>query len=516
MSKLKSIEEMIEEKREAMMGADDSLNINSIYRDIKALAKTMSNEPVWVEVPCKQFYKVGEKDFVVLLYRKILSREPDPRGYIDTLNLVLSKTRTRAQLIQGFAQSEEGIYRNIKLTGLDKEIRKERIKNFIKRIPVVGYLVRWTSNIIFLSRRLAALSDSYNFLNLHVENMDLQLKDTEQQSRQANYHCDVLEDKFRHAIWWSDHLDEQRAEVTAQLEQKLETVKQGQQESTKSYAELEEKYKKTVTQYHELQKAYDITKKQLVVCMDYVQNKTKQENELQEVAKINSELCDQFYLHYNEELMPDSRDEVKGRAVPYIEKIRSWYNGYAGTEDSPKFVDLGCGECEWIELLSENGFAAVGVDSNVHVVNKVRKNFPEFSIECEDAITYLKQCEDNSVDLISSFHMVEHMDFLTIITLLKECYRTLKKGGMLIIETPNPQNILITTYYFNLDPTHNKPIPIELMSYFMEESGFEVKEKLMLNPLNFVPYEYKAEDPIKDIVFRFNLEQAYSIMAVKK
>ena len=516
MSKLKSIEEMIEEKRESMMGTEDSLNINSIYRDIKALAKTMSNEPIWVEVPCKQFYKVGEKDFVVLLYRQILSREPDPRGYIDTLNLVLSKTRTRAQLIQGFAQSEEGICRNVRLTGLDTQIRKERVKNFIKRIPVVGYLVRWTSNIIFLSRRLAALSDSYNFLNLHVENMDLQLKDTEQQSRQANYHCDVLEDKFRHAIWWSDHLDEQRAEVTAQLEQKFEVVKQKQQEAKDAYEELAEKYNCTATQYHELQKAYDVTKKQLDICMEYVQNKSKQEADMQETVKNNSELCDRFYLHYNEKLMPDSRDEVKGRAIPYIEKIRNWYNGYADADYSPKFLDLGCGECEWIELLSENGFKAVGVDSNVHVVNKVRKSFPEFHIECQDALAYLKQCEDNSVDLISSFHMVEHMDFLTIITLLKECCRVLKKGGMLIVETPNPQNVLVATYYFNLDPTHNKPIPIELMSYFVEESGFEVKEKLLLNPLDFVPYEYKDGDPIKDIVFRFNLEQAYSIMAVKK
>ena len=93
--------------------------------------------------------------------------------------------------------------------------------------------------------------------------------------------------------------------------------------------------------------------------------------------------------------------------------------------------------------------------------------------------------------------------------------KSLSNGGMLILETPNPLNILTATYYFRLDPTHRFPIPKELLEFTVKEAGLNIKETLMLNPLNFIPYTYEEDDPIKDIIFRFNMEQAYSVLAVK-
>lgn len=231
---------------------------------------------------------------------------------------------------------------------------------------------------------------------------------------------------------------------------------------------------------------------------------------------IDKEFYDNLYLHYNESLMPDSREEVKGRAVGYIDKLKKYCEEMNWESAQLNFVDLGCGECEWIELLAENGFHSIGVDSNSVVVRKVKEEQPEIEIIEQGAIEYLQSCADDSFHCISSFHMVEHMNYLTIMTLLKECHRVLKSDGMLIIETPNPQNILTSTYYFYMDPTHQKPIPLELMKFFLEECGFDIYEKLLLNPLDFEPYDYREDSPIKDIVFRFNMEQAYSFMAVKK
>lgn len=221
-----------------------------------------------------------------------------------------------------------------------------------------------------------------------------------------------------------------------------------------------------------------------------------------------------FYLHYNEKLMPDSREEVKSRARIYIDKVNQWFENKSKKE--LKVVDLGCGECEWIELLSENGYKAQGVDSNTFVIRKVKELFPDIRIEENDALSYLKRQPENSIDLLTSFHMVEHLDMVILVELILECKRVLKKGGMLIVETPNPQNILISSYYFHLDPTHNKPIPPELLAFFINECGLEVVEKVLLYPLDFIPYDYKDNDPIKDIIYRFNMEQAYSILAVKK
>lgn len=422
------VEQLIEEKRREMMTIEGKMSINSIYREVQKIASEMTLEPIRREISCKQFFKVGNRDFVILLYHQIFSREPDDEGYINALTLLNSQQCTRAQLINAFVHSEEGRQNDIQLIGFRQEAFKEKIRRIIRRIPGVSYIGRWFVNIVLLPRRISSLYTSYNTL---------------------------------------------------------------------------------LSQYKELQSKYEDLMKQ-----DEIRSAKAKEEET--LNQANKELCDIFYLHYNEKLMSDSREDVKSRAVPYIEKLQRWCRDTERNKEDIKFIDLGCGECEWIELLNENGYQAAGVDSNDAVVDKVRKELPGINIIRQDSLDYLRNCEDNSIDCISSFHMVEHMGFLSIISLLKECYRVLKKNGMLIIETPNPQNILTATYYFNLDPTHIKPIPIELMQFFLEESGFRVYEKMLMNPLNFEPYEYKEDDPIKDIVFRFNMEQAYSIMVVKE
>jgi len=227
-------------------------------------------------------------------------------------------------------------------------------------------------------------------------------------------------------------------------------------------------------------------------------------------------LLDDFYVKYNEKLLPDSRESVQTSYAPYIERLNSVYSNVNDRAEL-NILDLGCGEGEWLETLANGNYlSAIGVDNNNEVVNKMKRQYPNLKIIQNDAMKYLKKCQDNSIDILTSFHMVEHFELVDLLEFINECHRVLKKDGVLIIETPNPQNLLIATYYFYLDPTHKKPIPPELLEHMVQESGFAISEKIFLRPLNFEPYEYKEEDPIKDIVFRFNLEQAYAIWAVKK
>jgi O-antigen chain-terminating methyltransferase len=50
--------------------------------------------------------------------------------------------------------------------------------------------------------------------------------------------------------------------------------------------------------------------------------------------------------------------------------------------------------------------------------------------------------------------------------------RALKPAGLLILETPNPENIVVGTANFYLDPTHRQPIPPLLLSFLAEYCGF--------------------------------------------
>jgi O-antigen chain-terminating methyltransferase len=57
----------------------------------------------------------------------------------------------------------------------------------------------------------------------------------------------------------------------------------------------------------------------------------------------------------------------------------------------------------------------------------------------------------------------------------------LSPGGLLILETPNSENIQVATSNFYLDPTHRNPIPAQLLSFLMTYSGFAFTTELRLN-----------------------------------
>jgi hypothetical protein len=75
--------------------------------------------------------------------------------------------------------------------------------------------------------------------------------------------------------------------------------------------------------------------------------------------------------------------------------------------------------------------------------------------------------------------MVEHMPFHLVLAMIDEALRVLKVGGTLILETPNPQNLLVGAYTFYFDPTHRKPLPSPMLRFCVEARGFcnvEIKD----------------------------------------
>jgi O-antigen chain-terminating methyltransferase len=97
--------------------------------------------------------------------------------------------------------------------------------------------------------------------------------------------------------------------------------------------------------------------------------------------------------------------------------------------------------------------------------------------------------------------MVEHMPFDTILTLVDEALRVLKPGGILILETPNPQNILVGSYTFHFDPTHLKPLPSPMLRFFVEARGFCHVQVRDLHPY---PETVRVPDDGKGVAARLN------------
>ena len=212
-----------------------------------------------------------------------------------------------------------------------------------------------------------------------------------------------------------------------------------------------------------------------------------------------------FYRAF-EDKYRGSRDLIKSRLevyLPFIEKIKK-------TQTKLKAIDLGCGRGEWLELLNENGYEAEGIDLDEGMLEACRQR--GFDVKRQDVIESLQNLDENSISIISGFHIVEHLPFEVLQTLVQESLRVLAPGGLLILETPNPENIKVATENFYRDPTHIRPIPSELLSFLPEHYEFERTKVLRLQ-------ESKEFYSIKDVSLSDVIDGAspdYAIIAQKK
>lgn len=185
-------------------------------------------------------------------------------------------------------------------------------------------------------------------------------------------------------------------------------------------------------------------------------------------------MTDVFYRAFEERYYA-TREVIKTlrrQYLPFVEPFK-------GIGSALKVFDIGCGRGEWLELMIESGFDACGMDLDEGMLEACyMKGLPG---EKGDAVKCLMKLKDKSHAVISAFHVVEHLSLEYLHVVVREALRVLIPGGLLIVETPNPENINVATKNFYLDPTHQRPIPPELMSFLSEYYGFKRVKILRLN-----------------------------------
>lgn len=184
-------------------------------------------------------------------------------------------------------------------------------------------------------------------------------------------------------------------------------------------------------------------------------------------------MSDNFYRAF-EDLHRGPRELIKQRLQSYLPFVTPLLSAYpAGAA-----VDLGCGRGEWLEVLTDAGFTPVGVDNDAGMLQAC--NGMALSVIEGDAIAYLAQLKDESQVVVSAFHVIEHIPFDQLRELTRQAFRVLKPGGLLIMETPNPENIAVATRHFYQDPTHINPIPPALLEFTANHAGFARSKVLRL------------------------------------
>ena len=148
--------------------------------------------------------------------------------------------------------------------------------------------------------------------------------------------------------------------------------------------------------------------------------------------------------------------------------------------DCQRVLDIGCGRGEFLAAMREIGVDAHGIDLGSEQVEHCLAT--GLSAEVADLFTYLAAQPDGEFDGILSSQVVEHLAPEILPEMIRLCGAKLRRGGMLALETPNPECLAIFATYFYLDPTHTRPVPPQLLAYLMEEAGCTVIGVYPLSP----------------------------------
>ncbi len=145
-----------------------------------------------------------------------------------------------------------------------------------------------------------------------------------------------------------------------------------------------------------------------------------------------------------------------------------------------RVLDVGCGRGEFLELMRTAGTGATGIDSSAEFVELCRAKGLE--AEQADLFAYLSQAPERSFDGIFCAQVVEHLPPGRLPEFIRLAASRLERDGLLAIETPNPECLAIFATHFYLDPTHIRPVPHQLLAFYMQEYGLGLVEVERLSP----------------------------------
>jgi SAM-dependent methyltransferase len=489
-----------------------------------------------------------DRDFIQNAYRALLKRYPDAGGYNQFLGKLRDGRLNKIDILARLRFSPEGRARKVHVKGL-------WLPAVIRRsysVPVLGYLARWAVGLVrlpnmirhqqqFEAHVLAQQQLMADHINERGRGLSLALNQVSELGKTlAELREQVLAEVRAQAARLTAeqkvsqeelrvHLSERLSELGGQVEtgflnesavrkeeiahtaEKLglmleqETERLGEaargeaRELSAKIAQvtegLSEQAVQTSRQQQEIRTEIMAQARRITLLLEEARSHLSSSftpRQLQNMADELEQGLDAFYVSF-ENLFRGSRDDIRERLKVYLPLIRKEGIGAA---DMP-VLDIGCGRGEWLELLQEEGLHARGVDANrVLVADCMERGL---DVVEADLVSYLRGLPDRSVGAVTGIHVVEHLPAETMLTVLDESVRVLKSGGVLIFETPNPQNVLVGSYYFHFDPTHRKPLPSPTMRFLFEARGLAEVEVINLHPAETDHIEGDSE-----IVKRFN------------
>jgi SAM-dependent methyltransferase len=204
--------------------------------------------------------------------------------------------------------------------------------------------------------------------------------------------------------------------------------------------------------------------------------------------------------------------ELKFRGPRLLrEQQKAYLKYFQGRQD---VLDIGCGRGEFVEMLSESGVRARGIDLDPDSVACAQER--GVPVEFADALPYLEGLRDDSLGGVFASQVVEHLEPRHLVGLLELCYDKLAPEAPIVLETLNPACLWALANWFLIDPTHVWPVHSEMLRFVLENAGFHRIEIVYLSPvpieqrlLNLPEHaKLKSVDPDTVALLNHNIDRA--------
>jgi O-antigen chain-terminating methyltransferase len=425
----------------------------------------------------QELFALPETEFVRASYLALLGREARPDELAPQRDRLLTWQASRLRIVRDLRASPEGRHYDGKIPGLWKIVFRDRL--YWSPPAKLGRATwRGIEFLLHLKRRLEA--DEHTLASA--------------MAAIANIQANVANDR-RTALTQTRHVQERISAVRQQgedgrkqIEQRVAKVNAALNAMEASHTELQRDLSTRLLDHWRAIADQKLRSEALMAIMQARSPPAIDGAESNSIRRETEHLLDPLYLSF-EDRYRGSRSDVKERHRVYLRRVEDCVRATG----AGAVIDLGCGRGEWLELLSEAGIAVAGYDLNRIAVEECRGR--GLNAVLGDGLLALQRESESSLSVITAFHLIEHLAFETLVSMLDHALRALRPGGLLILETPNPANLLVAAERFYLDPTHRNPLPSELVSYLLGARGFANIEVLPLHPVNW-PTDREYEDPM--------------------
>ena len=354
------------------------------------------------------------------------------------------------------------------------------IRRRISLIPIIGSTMIWITSLVRLNsiRHKIAL----DFDSLRLQNQQLQ--------EQIIHNQQVLSDQLS---LLTSQLQNQQAQFSARLtalehlslQTRVQSLESFSQQVNSGNIERDNRLANLVREIRQI----NVRATFIPEAQDADVKLVRQTEQLDEVIVPG---LDGFYLEF-EDNFRGTPEDISARLEVYLPYLSRFANDATAT-----VIDIGCGRGEWLKLLQKNSIQALGIDMNSAMVDACVEQ--GLNAYCQDAIKYLQQQPESSLAAITGFHIIEHLPFKLLLSLFDAALRVLRPDGVIVFETPNPENLAVGACNFYFDPTHLNPIVPAVAQFMAKQRGFAKAEILRLHPY---PDDFKvAED--SELAKRFN------------